>query len=467
MVRLLSTDVQPGRYRLWGRVYVQLWATDLALALAPLPVLSGSPLLPAYLRMLGARVGRDSHIGTSAISLPSLVRIGDGASIGYGVHVRPWVVEDGYVVVAPVVVGNGAFVGAGSVLEPGSRVGDGAMLGEQSTAGRGQVIGAGERWAGSPSAPSDRIDPVLRQMAAAPRQPGWTRAQCTGVVGGLALLEFLSLADARAVGVGRVVGASRDQPGRRSDRGRVGRAGVRGDRLRGGGARPRRRAAGARRSACTPPTRRSASASGSRTSSSRSSLTFTNSLYATLYTVAVAADPGGEGGPRRRGLHGVAPRSRSADPGAGELRRRHGRASAARPSTTADVAFRPHGGRVASVRRQCRDGAVRHPARRRLPGRGADRATAGRRPGRHRRGWARRRCNLPARQSSGDFAEKLTYRPSRWRLAERLVIEFFRVTLPASLISVAIYLYLLALSGIAAVGPTWPHRARWRPCWPC
>ena len=181
MVHLLSTNVQPGRYRLWGRVYVQLWATDLALALAPLPVLSGSPLLPAYLRMLGAHVGKDSHIGTSAISLPSLVRIGDGASIGYGVHVRPWVVEDGYVVVAPVVVGNGAFVGAGSVLEPGSRVGDGAMLGEQSTAGRGQVINAGERWAGSPSAPSDRIDPVLRQMAAAPRQPGWTRAQYTGV----------------------------------------------------------------------------------------------------------------------------------------------------------------------------------------------------------------------------------------------------------------------------------------------
>ena len=69
MVHLLSTSVQPGRYRLWGRVYVQLWATDLALALAPLPVLSGSPLA-LYLRLLGARVGARTTIATSSICCP-------------------------------------------------------------------------------------------------------------------------------------------------------------------------------------------------------------------------------------------------------------------------------------------------------------------------------------------------------------------------------------------------------------
>ena len=53
--------------------------------------------------------------------------------------------------------------------------------------------------------------------------------------------------------------------------------------------------------------------------------------------------------------------------------------------------------------------------------------------------------------SSGDFAESLTYAPSRWRVGERLVIEFFRVTLPASLIAVTLYLYLLALSAVTHV----------------
>ena len=142
------------------------------------------------------------------------MRIGDGASIGYGVRVRPWRVEDGYVVVAPVVVGNGAFVGAGSVLEPGSRVGDGAMLGEQSTAGRGQVIRAGERWAGSPSAPSDRIDPVLRQMAAASRGsrggPGRSAPGSSAAWRCWSSSPSLMLAPSR---VARVVGAARDRPG--------------------------------------------------------------------------------------------------------------------------------------------------------------------------------------------------------------------------------------------------------------
>ena len=187
--QLLGTDVQPGRYRLWGRVYLQLWAAELALALAPLPVLSGSPLLSAYLRLLGADVGRNCHIATSAISLPSLVSIGEEASIGYGVQVRPWVVEDGHVVVEPVMIGDRAFVGAGSVLEPGSAICAGAMLAAQSSTGRGQIIGAGERWAGSPSAPSDRIDPALDEMDAVPWTRGWTRAQLGSVVARLARPE--------------------------------------------------------------------------------------------------------------------------------------------------------------------------------------------------------------------------------------------------------------------------------------
>jgi non-ribosomal peptide synthetase-like protein len=59
--------------------------------------------------------------------------------------------------------------------------------------------------------------------------------------------------------------------------------------------------------------------------------------------------------------------------------------------------------------------------------------------------------NLPVRQDSGDFDERLTFRPGRARVAERLVIEFFRLALPASLIAVSLYLYLLALSAVARV----------------
>jgi non-ribosomal peptide synthetase-like protein len=57
--------------------------------------------------------------------------------------------------------------------------------------------------------------------------------------------------------------------------------------------------------------------------------------------------------------------------------------------------------------------------------------------------------NLPVRQDSGEFSESLTYRPQWWRVGERLVIEFFRIALPASLLAVAVYLYLLSIASLA------------------
>jgi non-ribosomal peptide synthetase-like protein len=446
IVRLLGVDVQPGRYRLWGRVYLQLWATDIALALTPLPALSGSPLLPAYLRLLGARIGRNCHIGTSAISLPSLVRVGDNASIGYGVCVRPWVVENGCVVVEPLVVGDGAFVGAGSVLEPGSTVGAGAILAEQSTAGRGQLIGAGERWAGSPSAPSDRIDPIIEEMAAAPQAPGWTSAQRCGIVAGLALLEFLTLVmlapsvtfvwwallnisqtagliAAALVGpvfvatVCIVVAVTRALVLRRTPE----------------GVHAARSALGVRKWIAD--------------KLLETSLTITNSLYSTLYTVVwlrvrgAKVDRGAEVSTAAHldpDLLTLGRESFVADmAGVGSATFHNGRVAFRRT----EVGSRAFVGNAALVPSGTRLGAGSLVGVQTVPPpEGVPDNSS----------WlGSPAINLPRRQSSGDFAERLTYAPSRWRLGERLVIEFFRVTLPASLISVTIYLYLLALSTVA------------------
>jgi non-ribosomal peptide synthetase-like protein len=57
--------------------------------------------------------------------------------------------------------------------------------------------------------------------------------------------------------------------------------------------------------------------------------------------------------------------------------------------------------------------------------------------------------HLPLRQDSGSFSEAETFRPPRRLVAHRLAIEFFRATLPASLLGASAYLYLLALSELA------------------
>ena len=163
------------------------------LALAPLPVLSGSPLMARYLRLLGCRVGSGTYVGTSMLSVPTLIRIGAGASIGYGVSIRPWSVDNGWVLVAPINVGSGTFVGSGAVLEPGASIGRNAVLAPQSLVVRGQEIPAGENWAGSPSAPADAVDPIVGELAAKPRGPKWTSGQKCAAVGALGLLEIVPL----------------------------------------------------------------------------------------------------------------------------------------------------------------------------------------------------------------------------------------------------------------------------------
>ena len=80
---LLIGRFRPGRYPLWGWYYCRWWLVRKALGLAPLGYLSGSPLISLYLRMLGARVGKECFIGTPRLDMPDLLDIGDGASIGY------------------------------------------------------------------------------------------------------------------------------------------------------------------------------------------------------------------------------------------------------------------------------------------------------------------------------------------------------------------------------------------------
>ncbi|MEK8171645.1 hypothetical protein NKH77_26115 [Streptomyces sp. M19] len=69
--------VRPGRYPLWGVTYLRVWLCAKVLALSPLGLLAGSPLLPPCLRALGARIGRGCHL-SAVPGLPFLVRVGAG-----------------------------------------------------------------------------------------------------------------------------------------------------------------------------------------------------------------------------------------------------------------------------------------------------------------------------------------------------------------------------------------------------
>jgi non-ribosomal peptide synthetase-like protein len=63
---------------------------------------------------------------------------------------------------------------------------------------------------------------------------------------------------------------------------------------------------------------------------------------------------------------------------------------------------------------------------------------------------------LPRRQQSEAFSEEVTYRPSHGRVAARLFVEYFRVTLPATLLSLATLLGTFVGLGLARRGVSPP-----------
>jgi non-ribosomal peptide synthetase-like protein len=189
---LLIGRFRAGRHQLWSWYYCRWWLTRKIMGLSPLGFLAGSPFLAPYARLLGARIGKGCHLGSARLQLPDLIEIGSGASIGYGVAVEPYVVKDGWLIMAPIRIGKGSYVGTNSVVMLGGQVGDGARILEQSLVARDQVIPNSETWAGSPS---QRVnsDPVLDAMAAHKAPEHWSPGLIAGFAAAFLFLNSLPL----------------------------------------------------------------------------------------------------------------------------------------------------------------------------------------------------------------------------------------------------------------------------------
>lgn len=83
--------------------------------------LYSSLFTPAWLRLLGAEVGRGAEIST-VIGLPSMMRLKDGAFLADDTMVAPYELGGGWLRVATAKVGRRAFVGNSGMTAPGRTV---------------------------------------------------------------------------------------------------------------------------------------------------------------------------------------------------------------------------------------------------------------------------------------------------------------------------------------------------------
>ncbi len=110
----------------------------------------GSPVVSAYLRAMGARIGRDVWCETLAVTEFDVVTIGDGCAVNRGACIETHLFQDRVLRIGPTEMGVGSTLGPVSAILPDTKLGAGCVVGGRSVVLRGEELPAGTSWHGSP-----------------------------------------------------------------------------------------------------------------------------------------------------------------------------------------------------------------------------------------------------------------------------------------------------------------------------
>jgi non-ribosomal peptide synthetase-like protein len=113
----------------------------------------GTAALNAWLRAMGARIGRGVWCDTYWLPEADLVTLESGATINQGCVVQTHLFHDRRLRMDEVVMREGATLGPNSVILPAAVVGRHATVGPVSLVMRGEAIPDGTRWIGNPIGP--------------------------------------------------------------------------------------------------------------------------------------------------------------------------------------------------------------------------------------------------------------------------------------------------------------------------
>ena len=154
---LILGRVQPGNYPIRGWFHLRWWLVDSIVRCNDFYLagfLTGTELHNAWMRAMGARIGRGASVSTLAVTGFDLLSVGDGArvqasSVFCHAAYPPTAHRCAELRLASISVGSQARVGAQSLLLPGADVGTGVVVGMGSSV-RDCSLPAGTCWAGQP-----------------------------------------------------------------------------------------------------------------------------------------------------------------------------------------------------------------------------------------------------------------------------------------------------------------------------
>ncbi len=143
--------IKPGRYKLWGGYYFRFWLADKLVNISPVSYFTGTPIINVFLRMLGAKIGKNCYINTSAISAFDLLDIGNNVSICTDTHLKGFTISDGYLQIGRIDIADDCFIGTRCCLAHNTAMEQNSSIEDLTLVPEGVVVPKNENWGGSPA----------------------------------------------------------------------------------------------------------------------------------------------------------------------------------------------------------------------------------------------------------------------------------------------------------------------------
>jgi non-ribosomal peptide synthetase-like protein len=195
-VRLLGLGLREGVYPVRSRIGWQVWSIERLLDLSRVVLfpLYSSLFTPVWLRLLGAKVGRDVEASTLLL-IPSLTVIRDGAFLADDTLIGSYELGGGWMRIAPIEIGKRAFLGNSGMAAGGHTIPRDGLVAVLSAAPRKSK--AGSSWLGSPSVRLRRTVAVADEGRTFSPRPGLRVARILWE-----LLRIIPVLVTTAVGLG-------------------------------------------------------------------------------------------------------------------------------------------------------------------------------------------------------------------------------------------------------------------------
>lgn len=144
--------IKAGKYKLWGSYYFRFWIVDKVINICPITYFTGTEIMNIFLRLVGAKVGKNTYINTSAISAFDLLKVGDNVSICTDSHLRGYIIADGYLHIGSIEIDDDVFVGTRCCLANNTKMEKNSSIEDLTLVPEGCTIPQNENWGGSKAA---------------------------------------------------------------------------------------------------------------------------------------------------------------------------------------------------------------------------------------------------------------------------------------------------------------------------